>query len=92
MASRISARSDPVIPSSDHSTGLASGDPPATTAQPGMANDDTKEDEVRPIWQISMDSFPLLDDIKEAAKKDEVYQQQLALPHPRTDGLTVGGG
>ena len=64
----------------------------STTTATLPANDDTKEDEVRPIWQISMDSFPLLDDIKEAAKKDEVYQQQLALPHPRTDGLTVGGG
>ena len=62
----------------------------ATTATEPTNDDDTKEDEVRPIWQISMDGFPLLDDIKEAAKRDEVYQQQLAQPHPRTDGLTVG--
>jgi transposase InsO family protein len=55
-------------------------------------NDDTKEDEVRAVWQTRMDGFPLLDDIKEAAKRDDVYQQMLGKPQPRDDGLTVGDG
>ena len=63
-----------------------------TTTTTTMTNDDTKEDEVKAVWQISMESFPLLDEIKDAAKKDEVYQQELAKPHPRNDGLTVGEG
>ena len=55
MASRISARSDPVIPSSDHSTGLASGDPPATTAQP--ANKAGRGVALRSL--LPLDSAPL---------------------------------
>jgi hypothetical protein len=63
-----------------------------TTTTTTTTNDDRREDEVRAMWQIRMDGFPLLDDIKEAAKRDEVYQQILAKPHPRDDGLTVGEG
>ena len=63
-----------------------------TTTTTTTTNDDTKEDEVRAMWQICMDGFPLLDDIKEAARRDDVYQQMLAKPQPRDDGLTVGEG
>ena len=63
-----------------------------TTTTTATTNDDTKEDEVKALWRISMDGFPLLDDLKEAAKRDEVYQQEIAKPHPRNDGLTVGEG
>jgi transposase InsO family protein len=63
-----------------------------TTTTTTTTNDDTKEDEVRAMWQICMDGFPLLDDIKEAARRDDVYQLILAKPQPRDDGLTVGEG
>jgi hypothetical protein len=64
----------------------------ANTTTTTTTNDDRREDEVRAMWQIRMDGFPLLDEIKEAARKDEVYQHILAKPHPRDDGLTVGEG
>jgi hypothetical protein len=63
-----------------------------TTTTTTTTNDDTKEDEERAMWQICMDGFPLLDDIKAAATRDSVYQQMLAKPQPRDDGLTVGEG
>ena len=55
-------------------------------------NDEKGEDGVQPLWQVRMDGFPLLDEIQEAARRDAVYQQTLARPQPRDDGLTVGEG
>jgi transposase InsO family protein len=57
-----------------------------------VSTTETKEDGVRPLWQIRMADLPLLNDIKEAAGKDSVYQEMLARPEPRDDGLTVGEG
>lgn len=46
--------------------------------------------EVRPLWETRLADVPLLQDLRTAAKKDEVYQQRLTAE--RDDGLMVGDG
>ena len=44
------------------------------------------------LWQVRIAEIPLREEMKAAAQRDPVYQELLARPEPRTDGLIVGDG
>ena len=63
-----------------------------TATETVSLTDTNEQQEAQPLWQTRIAELPLLSDIKEAAARDALYQEQLRQPEPRTDGLTAAEG